>query len=133
MTDETHFPLLNPLEAMMRASLTGKTRRADVYAAVLDATLFVPSATEVGPNGVHSPMRIPMPGGEGREMIVAFTDRSRITAEARALAPFVFEVDGIRLVRNLPAETGLIIFAGPETAAMFDPPMLIEMRRQIYR
>lgn len=122
---------LNPLETAMRDGAAGRATAADLHAAVLQSMLFVPTAREV----VHDmselmPLMLPTPRSE-TGMVVAFTDMSRITAEATAHAPYCLQIMGSGLIAYLATDAGLLILAGPGSAAELDPATLQEMRQSL--
>ncbi len=123
---------LNELETVLHEGSAGRATAADLHAAVLQATLFVPSVSEVGADGSFTPLLLPTPRSE-TGMILAFTDRRRITPEVTAQAPHIFEVAGTRLIRHLAPDRGIVIFAGLDAAAELDPATLADLRLSIYR
>jgi hypothetical protein len=122
---------LNPLETAIRDGMAGRASAAELHTAVLQSTLYVPSVIEVPQGGEdYQPILLPNPGLE-IGMIVVFTDPSRITADAKARAPYIFEVEGPRFILTLPSNLGLVLFAGPDAAAELSPAALLGMRRSM--
>ncbi len=122
---------LNPLETAIRDGMAGRASAAELHAAVLQSSLYVPSVIDVPQGGEdYQPILLPNRRSE-IAMIVAFTDPSRITADAKARAPYVFEVEGPRFILTLPSNLGIILFAGPDAAAELDPATLHDMRQSI--
>ena len=123
----------NDLETVLREGMVGRASPGEFHVALLDATLFVPSATEIAPDGAdYTPLVLTKPGSTAG-MVVAFTAADRITPEARERAPYIFEVRGSRLVAHLPPGHGLLVFAGPDAAAEIDSATLGAMRGLLTR
>lgn len=126
----TDMPL-NPLETVMYDGVAGLATPADLHAAVLKSTLYVPTLTQV----IHdmselTPIMLPTPRSD-LGMVVAFTDLSRVTPEAKAHTPYCLHIIGSALALTLATNAGLLIMAGPGVAAEIDPPTLQEMRESL--
>ncbi|MCW3846107.1 SseB family protein [Sphingomonas sp. LB-2] len=121
---------LNPLETVIRDGMAGRATAAELHAAVLQSTLFVPSANEARDLAGLSPILLPTPRSE-TGMIAVFTDPSRITPEAAGHAPHCLQIAGSGLVALLATGLGVLVIAGPDAAAELDPVTLAEMRQSL--
>ena len=123
---------LTRLEIVLQDGIAGRASPADLHAAVLESVLYVPSSKEIGEDGNGlTPFLLPSPSSDVG-MVLAFTHADRITAEARAIAPYTLEIPGSALIGILPMDLGMLVLAGPGVAAELDPATLDDMRQSLF-
>lgn len=64
-------------------------------------------------------------------MVAAFTNLSRIGPLEKQQAPFCLEVSGEWLIRNLAADLGIVLFAGPNTGCEIPQEGLSKVRQEL--
>jgi hypothetical protein len=130
MTEPADGPI-NLLEAVIRTGMTGAADGGDLVAELLRSAVFVPSAQEVQQDGSGLiPLLLRSPR-DGAELVVAFTDMSRIGAAETERAPYCLQVAGEWLVRSLAPAFGIVLFAGPGAGCELSPQELARVRQSL--
>lgn len=105
----TPFVPLNRFEVALVQAQEGRLPVQELLAALIDADLALPSATEVMMDGSgFQPVLFPK---DKVQMLACFSDKSRI-GELSAQAPYCLGMKGREILRRVPPGFGLVVNPG---------------------
>jgi hypothetical protein len=127
MTDTPYQPL-TALEAAVRNAMAGTGDERDVLTELMASDIWVPSVSEVQPDGKGLTPLLLRSQRFGSRMIVAFDDASRIGPEIRSRAAHALQVAGDWLVGSMARDIGITLFVGPGIGCELSAELLASVR-----